>query len=114
MRQWLGLDVIVGLLLEEPRMKLASVIGTFICSTLVAVCAHGDPITIGSGSVTLGGFGRGVFRTVLIDVQGEGGFALNGQNSDVNTGVVPSCNQFDPCDPADTVLLTETFIYANA
>jgi hypothetical protein len=79
-----------------------------------ASTASADPITITSGSFTLSGFARGVYRFTQFSLQGDTGFAVSGTNSDGNTSVIPSCNQFDPCTPGETVSLSESFLYANA
>ncbi len=93
---------------QFTAVALAAVTTLFLASPAAA-----DPITLTGGSITLTSFARGVYRTASVDVTGEN-FAATGFAGDVNTGVVPSCNQFDPCTPGETVALSEEFRFAIA
>ena len=84
-----------------------------VWSILSAAPAHADPITISSGFISIGTMARGVYRTAIFDVASDA-FVANGRNIDVNTGVVPACNQFVPCVPGQTVEPSVPFRFSLA
>ena len=60
--------------------------------------AAADPITITSGTFTLGGFARGSFRSFVFSLGGDQDFAITGQNGDTpRQSFLPPCNEFGPC-----------------
>ena len=84
-----------------------------IWSVLSAAPAQADPISISSGFISIGTMARGVYRTATFDVTSDA-FVANGRNVDVNTGVVPACNQFVPCVPGQTVNFGVPFRFSLA
>jgi hypothetical protein len=67
-----------------------------------AGAASADPITITSGSMTVGGFARGAFRSTSFSLLGNDGFAISGGMADGPATAVPPCSQFSPCGAGAT------------
>ena len=82
-------------------------------SLLQPTPAHADPITISSGFISIGFQARGVYRSAIFDVAGEG-FSVNGGNGDVNTGYLSACNQFALCAAGQTVNNSAPFFFSIA
>jgi hypothetical protein len=79
-------------------------------ATLAALPAAADPITITSGTMIVGGFGRGAFRSTSFSLTDGDSFSITGHNPDgVSQPGLPPCTQFAPCGAGMTTNPSNTY-----
>jgi len=89
-------------------------VATVLVLLAFSVCASADPVTVTSGAVNLGGFGRGQFNSITLSLNTDDGLFVTGiQGDGVFERLLPPCT-FVPCAPGATTSATQQFSFVNA
>ena len=87
---------------------------TLVLLIAFAVGAAADPVTVTSGVVNLGGFGRGHFNSVTLSLNTDDGVFVTGSQGDgAFEQSLPPCT-FVPCASGATTSGTQQFSFVDA
>lgn len=95
-----------------PTRRIAA--ATLFLLIAFAAGAAADPVTVTSGTVTLGGFGRGHFNSVTLSLNTDDGVFVTGSQGDgAFEQSLPPCT-FVPCASGATTGATQQFLFVDA
>jgi hypothetical protein len=98
-------------------LKTTAISAAAVMLALVAPpVAMADPITITSGTFSLGAYisSRDSYRGVSFSLAGDSGFFLQGSAVDIFTGVIESCAEGHPCGAGSTITGDREVFFSNA